>query len=56
MVAHTRLMQPPRRLDGVGLMRITTIASWELRLIELPLPGQADKGSLWIELFDLTIA
>ena len=56
MAAYTRLMQPPRRSDGIGSTRITTIANWELRLIELRLTGQAEKGSLWVELFDLTVA
>ena len=54
--AYTRLMQLPRRADGTGSMPITTIANWELRLIELPQPGRADVRSLWVELFDLTVA
>ena len=29
----------PRQADGTGSMPITTIANWELRLIELPRPG-----------------
>jgi hypothetical protein len=54
IAAYTRLMQLPRRADGIASTRISTIANWELRLIELPLPGQADGCSLWVELFDLT--
>ena len=54
IAAYTRLIQLPRRADGIASTRITTIAKWELRLIELPLPGRADECSLWVELFDLT--
>ena len=54
--AYTRLMQLPRRADGTGSMPITTIANWELRLIELPRPVRAEMCSLWVELFDLTAA
>ena len=43
-------MQLPRRASGTGSMRITTIANWELRLIELPRPGRAEMRSLWVEL------
>ena len=54
--AYTRLMQLPRRADGTGSMPITTIANWELRLIDLPRAGRAEMCSLWVELFDLTVA
>jgi hypothetical protein len=56
MAAYTRLMQLPRRADRTGSTPIATIVDWELRLLELPLPGQADKCSLWVELVDLTAA
>ena len=54
IAAYTRLMQLPRQADGMRSTSIIAIANWELRLVDLPLPGRADKRSLWVELFDLT--
>jgi hypothetical protein len=45
-----------RRRSISRSIRSITIASLELRLIELPLSGRADKRSRWVELFDLTVA
>jgi hypothetical protein len=55
IAAYTRLIELPRRADGTGSTWITKLANWELRLLEVPLPGRADNCSLWVELFDLTV-
>ncbi len=55
MAAYARLIELPRPADGTGSTWITKIANWELRLLEVPLPGRADNCSLWVELFDLTV-
>ncbi len=54
IAAYRRLVQLPRQADGMRFTPITTTATWELRLIDLLLPGRADQRSLWVELFDLT--
>jgi hypothetical protein len=54
IAAYRRLMQLPRRADGMRFTSITTTATWELRLIDLLLPRRSDKRWLWVELFDLT--
>ena len=51
---YCRLLQLPRQADGTRFAPITKIASWDLRLIDLPLPRCADMRSLWVELVDLT--
>ena len=55
IMAYTRLMLLPKRPDGTRTTWITTAGNCELRLLEMPLPEEADACSLCVELFDRAV-